>query len=65
MKDIPIAIMIRLIVIDNSDKWNKNRLKKPTEEIILPIIVGFTLPSFEIKNPEIIATKNSINIKGS
>ena len=65
MKDIPIAIIIRLIVIDNSDEWKKNRLKKPMEEITLPITVGFTLPSFEIKNPEIMDTKNSINIKGS
>jgi len=65
INDNPAATTARFVATKIPVEWNTNRLKNPMALTILPMRVGFTLPSLEIINPEEGANNKNTIINGS
>jgi hypothetical protein len=49
----PTAIIPRFVDIRNSVEWNKKSPRNPMALIMVPIIIDFTVLSFDIMKPEV------------
>lgn len=65
INDNPPAITAKFVATKLPFEWNMSRLEKPTALTILPIMVGFTLPSLETIKPEDGANNRNTIINGS
>ena len=53
VNDNPVDRIARFAETSISLEWNINRPRKPLAVIIVPAIIGFTDPSFDIMKPEV------------
>lgn len=53
LSDKPVARMAKFTEIEDSVEWKTKKLKNPSVLIIVPNIIGFSDPNFDIIKPEV------------